>query len=136
MVRKSTNKVLCAQADNVLGEMLIIFITIPLGAAKRLTLDYKEFSVGIDNVYNSISSLGYGNYLKYEDYKTMLLVTKVASCYGKVTGHLNPTSLLKKQASFVVSDDLKIGLLTSISAISKFTFGIPVADIEIVEVTK
>lgn len=142
LVQKSKKKVLCAQVENFFVEMLFSFLTIPLGAVKRLTMENSS-SMGIDNLYNSISSLGDGKYLKSEDVKTMLLSPKLAANYLRVTDFLpiydvntSPGHFLKERATFIVSDDLEITVSPSISTISKFnTLGVSVGDIEVVEVS-
>ncbi|PWA93405.1 hypothetical protein CTI12_AA071150 [Artemisia annua] len=108
LVHKSTKKVLCAQVDNFFIELLFSFLTIPLGTVKRLTMDSSS-SLGINNVYQSISSLDDGN---------------------KVEGNF-----LKEQATFIVSDALELVISPHISTMSKFTFGIPVGHIEVQEVS-
>ncbi|XP_076912309.1 uncharacterized protein LOC143570572 isoform X3 [Bidens hawaiensis] len=141
LIQKSKKKVLCAQADNFFVELLFSFLTIPLGHAKRLTMNNSS-STGIDNMYNSISSLGDGNYLKSEEIKSLLLCPKLASNYLRVTDLLpvydkdtKQGNFLKAQATFIVSDDLEVTISPSISTISKYnTLGIPVGDIEIMEV--
>ncbi|PWA45284.1 hypothetical protein CTI12_AA515030 [Artemisia annua] len=142
LVQKSEKKVLCAQVENYFVEMLFSFLTIPLGTAKRLTMDNSS-SMGINNLYNSISSLGDGKYLKSEEIKAMLLSPKLAANYLRVTDLLpiydksiGQGSFLKEQATFIVSDDLEITISPSLSTISKFnTLGVPVGDIEVVEVS-
>ncbi|XP_071715384.1 uncharacterized protein [Rutidosis leptorrhynchoides] len=142
LVQKSTNKVLCAQVENFFVEMLFSFLTIPLGAVKRLTID-KSSSLGIDNVYNSISSLGDRKYLKSEEMKTLLLIPKLAANYLRVTEllpiyekNISSGRFLKEQATFIISDDLEVTISPSISTISKFnTLGVPVGDIEVMEVS-
>ncbi|MFS7976849.1 hypothetical protein Hanom_Chr10g00897171 [Helianthus anomalus] len=142
LIHKSKKKVFCAQADNFFVEMLFSFLTIPLGSAKRLTMDNSS-PTGIDTLYNSISSLGDGNYLKSEEIKNMLLSPKLASSYLHVTdlmpiyeGTTRKGSFLKEQASYIVFDDLKVTASPSISAISEFkALGIPVGDIEVMEVS-
>ncbi|KAI3805768.1 hypothetical protein L1987_21654 [Smallanthus sonchifolius] len=102
-----------------------VFLTIPLGKVKHLTMDNSS-STGIDNMYNCIPSLGEGKYLKSEEIKSMLLVG------------INQGSFFKEQATFIVSDDLEVTVSPSISisTISKFnTLGIPVGDIEVMEVS-
>ncbi|XP_076890946.1 uncharacterized protein LOC143542183 [Bidens hawaiensis] len=141
LIQKSKKKVLCAQVDNFFVELLFSFLTIPLGQAKRLTMNNSS-SMGIDNMYNSISSLGDGNYLKSEEIKSLLLCPKLASNYLRVTDLLpvydkdtKPGRFLKARATFIVSDDLEVTVSPSISTISKYnTLGIPVGDIEIMEV--
>lgn len=142
LVQKSTKKVLCAQVENFFVEMLFSFLTIPLGAVKRLTIGNSS-SVGIDNVYNSISSLGDGKYLKSDEIKAMLLSPKLAANYLRVTEllpiyekNLSSGSFLKEQATFIVSDDLEVTVSPSISTISKLTaLGVPIGDIEVKEVS-
>nr|XP_043638483.1 uncharacterized protein LOC122609508 [Erigeron canadensis] len=143
LVQKSTKKVICAQVHNFFVEMLFSFQTIPLGAAKRLTMDTAVVStLGIDNVYNSISRLGDAGYLKSEDVKIMLLDPKVSSSYRRVTDFLPIYErdtcrghFLKKEESFVVSDDLKISLMPSISELPNLTLGIPAGDIEVMDLS-
>ncbi|KAK9073049.1 hypothetical protein SSX86_007371 [Deinandra increscens subsp. villosa] len=142
LIQKSKGKVLCAQTDNFFVEMLFSFLTIPLGNAKRLTTDNSS-PTGIDNMYNSISSLGDGKYLKSEEIKNMLLCPKLASNYLRVTDLLpiydkstNQGCFLKEQGTFIVSDELEVTVSPSLSTISKFnTLGIPVGDIEVMEVS-
>uniref|UniRef100_A0A251TJL5 Uncharacterized protein n=1 Tax=Helianthus annuus TaxID=4232 RepID=A0A251TJL5_HELAN len=133
LIHKSKKKVLCAQADNFFVEMLFSFLTIPLGSAKRLTMDNSS-PTGIDTLYNSISSLGDGNYLKSEEIKNMLLSPKLASSYLRVTDLMpiyeqttSKGSFLKEQSTYIVFDDLKVTASPSISAISEFikALGIP-----------
>lgn len=141
LVQKSKKKVLCAQVENFFVELLFSFLTIPLGAVKHLTKDNSS-PMGIDNLYDSISSLANGKYLKSEDVKTMLVCPKLAANYLRVTEFLpiydvntSPGHFLKEQTTFVVSDDLEVTVSPSISTISKFnTLGIPVGDIEVMEV--
>lgn len=142
LVQKSKKKVLCAQVENYFVELLCSFLTIPLSTVKRLTID-KSSSLGIDNVYNSISSFGDGNYLKSEEIKTMLLRPKLAANYLRVTDllpiyekNINSGRFLKEDATFIISDDLEITTVSpSISTISKFNaLGVPVGDIEVMEV--
>lgn len=142
LVQKSKKKVLCAQVENYFVEMLCSFLTIPLSTVKRLTID-KSSSLGIDNVYNSISSFGDGNYLKSEEIKTMLLRPKLAANYLRVTDllpiyekNINSGRFLKEDATFIISDDLAVTTASpSISTISKFNaLGVPVGDIEVMEV--
>ncbi|KAK1412423.1 hypothetical protein QVD17_33668 [Tagetes erecta] len=142
LIQKSKKKVLCAQVENFFVEMLFSFLTIPLGNAKRLTKDNSPLT-GIDNVYNSISSLGDRDYLKSEEIKSTLLCPKLASNYLRVTDLLpiyekdkNPGSFLKEQATYIVSDNLEIAASpASMSTISKFNaLGIPNGDIEVMEV--
>ncbi|KAI3677633.1 hypothetical protein L6452_36899 [Arctium lappa] len=76
---KSKMIVLCAEVENFFVELLFSFLTIPLGTVK-LTMDNSS-PVAISNLYDSITSLGDGNYLKSEDVKTMLLYPKLAANY-------------------------------------------------------
>nr|KAJ0188372.1 hypothetical protein LSAT_V11C900469100 [Lactuca sativa] len=143
LVQKSTKKVLCAQVENHFVELLFSFLTIPLGAYERLTKDNNSSSVGISNLYKSISSLGDGKYLKSEDVKNMLLRPKLAPNYLRVTNFLpiyevdtRPGRFLKEQATFIVSDDLEVTVSPSVATITKFnTLGVAVCDIEVLEVT-
>ncbi|KVG91777.1 Protein of unknown function DUF674, partial [Cynara cardunculus var. scolymus] len=136
LVQKSKKKVLCAQVENFFVELLFSFLTIPLGAVKRLTKDNSS-PMGIDNLYNSISSFGDRKYLKSEDVTTMLLCPKLAANYLRVTDFLpiydvntSKGHFLKEQTTFIISDDLEITVSPSISTISKFnTLGISVGDI-------
>ncbi|KAI3805767.1 hypothetical protein L1987_21653 [Smallanthus sonchifolius] len=142
LIQKSKKQVLCAQAGNIFVEMLFSFLTIPLGNVKRLTMDNSS-TTGIDNMYNSIPSLGDGKYLKSDEVKSMLLCPKLASNYLRVTDLLpvydksiSQGSFLKEQATYIVSDDLEVTFSPSISTISKFnTLGIPVGDVEVMEVS-
>ncbi|KAI3750520.1 hypothetical protein L2E82_21160 [Cichorium intybus] len=142
LVQKSKKKVLCAQVENRFVELLFSFLTIPLGAYERLTKDHSS-SVGITNLYNSISRLGDEKYLKTEDVKTMLLRPKLAANYLRVTNLLpiyevdtRPGSFLKEQSTFIVSDDLEVSASPSIATILKFnTLGVPVGDIEVLDVS-
>ncbi|PWA45283.1 hypothetical protein CTI12_AA515020 [Artemisia annua] len=113
----------------------------PIRRCKRLTMDHSS-SMGINNLYNSISSLGDGKYLKSEEIKAMLLSPKLSANYHRVTDLLPiydkskvQGSFLKEKATFIVFDDLEVTLSPSLSIISKFnTLGVPVGDIEVVEV--
>ncbi|XP_024982254.1 uncharacterized protein LOC112518700 [Cynara cardunculus var. scolymus] len=97
--------------------------------------------LAINNLFGSITRLGDGEYLKSEDVKTMLLSPKVAPNYQRVTELLpiyDPRvcsgHFLKKHATFIVSDDLKVTVSPSTSIISVLnTIGIP--DVEVVEVS-
>ncbi|KAJ0520810.1 hypothetical protein HanIR_Chr10g0463511 [Helianthus annuus] len=141
LIQKSKKKVLCAQAENFFVEMLFSFLTIPLGNVKRLITDNLS-PTGIDNMYNSVSSLGDRKCLKSDEIKNMLLCPKLASNYLRVTDLLpiyektiNQGNFLKAQANFIVSDDLEVIVSPSLSTITKFnTLGIPVGDIEVMEV--
>ncbi|MFS7976844.1 hypothetical protein Hanom_Chr10g00897121 [Helianthus anomalus] len=89
-------------------EMLFSFLTIPLGSAKRLTMDNSS-PTGIDTLYNSISSLGDENYLKSEEIKSMLLSPKLASNYLRVTDLMpiyeqttRKGSFLKEKSTYIV----------------------------------
>ncbi|KAI3677634.1 hypothetical protein L6452_36900 [Arctium lappa] len=121
----------------------LVFLTIPLGTVKRLTMDNSS-SMALNNLYNSITSLGDENYLESEDIKTMLLYPKLAANYQRVTDFLPiyelstiPGRFLKEQATFIVSDDLKVTVPSpspSTSTLSMFnTLGIP--DTEVVEMS-
>jgi len=142
LVQKSKKKVLCAQVENSFVELLFSFLTIPLGAYEHLTKEQSS-SVAISNLYNSISCLGDGKYLKSEDVKTILLRPKLAANYLRVTNFLpiyevdtRVGRFLKEQATFIVSDDLEVTSSPSVATITKFnTLGVPVCDIEVLEVT-
>ncbi|GJX76708.1 hypothetical protein Tco_0323519 [Tanacetum coccineum] len=140
LTHKSKKKVLCAEVDNSFVEMLLSFLTIPLGAVKVLTKDTSS-PVGINNLYKSISTLGDENYLKSDDIKNMLLSPKLAAIYFHATDLLpiyekgiTRGSFLKEQAAFIVSDDLEIEL-SSFTTVSKYTRSIPADDIKVVEVS-
>ncbi|GKA95824.1 hypothetical protein Tco_0817919 [Tanacetum coccineum] len=141
LVHKSTKKVLCAQVDNFFIELLLSFLTIPLGAVKRLTMDCLP-SLGIDNLYKSVSNFGAEKCLKSKAIKTALLSPKIASNYYRVTEYLplyrSNTYIgrfIKGKATFTVSDDLKIELSPSFATITHLTFGYPVGDIEVLDVS-
>ncbi|GJW29998.1 hypothetical protein Tco_0046873 [Tanacetum coccineum] len=141
LIHKSKKKVLCAEVDNFIMEMLLSFLTIPLGAVKVLTKD-TSYLVAINNLYKSISTLGDENYLKSDDIKNMLLSPKLASIYIHVTDLLpiyekgiTQGSFLKEQATFIVSNDLKIELSSFFPTLWLYTHGIPADDIKIVEVS-
>ncbi|KAI3750870.1 hypothetical protein L2E82_21747 [Cichorium intybus] len=141
LVQKSNKKLLCAQVDNLFVELLFSFLTIPLGSSIRLTNDGSSSS-GIRNLYNSISCLGDGNYLKSKEVKTMLLSPK-AAVNIRATDFLpiyevNARSdhFLKEHATFVVSNDLEVTACPSIATISNCnTLGVPVGDMEVLEVS-
>ncbi|PWA79501.1 hypothetical protein CTI12_AA205290 [Artemisia annua] len=141
LVHKSTKKVLCAQVDNFFIELLLSFLTVPLGAVKRLTMDCLP-SLGIDNLYKSVSNFGAEKCLKSKAIKTALLRPKIASAYPRVTGYLplyrSDTifgHFINEKATFTVSDDLKIELSPSFATITNLTFGHPVGDIEVLDVS-
>lgn len=144
VIHKSKKKVLCAQVDNFFVELLFSFLTIPLGTVRRLTMasSSSDCSAAIHNLCNSISNLGDENYLKSKAIKERLLKPKLASCYLKATDCLPiyrdntvPGSSLKEKASFIVSDNLQIVLSSSINSLAKFTFRVPVDDIEVLPVS-
>ncbi|KAL4557999.1 hypothetical protein LXL04_036195 [Taraxacum kok-saghyz] len=140
LVQKSNGKLLCAQVEKFFVEMLFSFLTIPLGRFIRLTKDSSPPS-GIINLYNSISSLGDENNLKYE--KTQLLCPNLDGHYFRVTDLLpiykdnaRKGSFLKGQSTFIVSNNLEVKASLSVATISNFnTIGIPVADMEVQEVS-
>ncbi|KAL4557861.1 hypothetical protein LXL04_036055 [Taraxacum kok-saghyz] len=142
LVHKSNKNVLCAQVENGFVELLFSFLTIPLGTFVRLTKGDSS-PMGIINLYDSISNLGDGNYLKSEDVKTVLLSPKLSDMYQIVTEllpiyeeNIGRGQFLKEQARFIVSDDLEVTISQSIDIISKFnTLGVPVGDMEVLEVT-
>ncbi|CAH1433318.1 unnamed protein product [Lactuca virosa] len=84
LIQKSKNKLLCAQVENPFVELLLSFLTIPLGTYIRLMKE-KSSPLGIYNLYNSIACLADGKYLKSEDLKTKLLCPERAIDYF----HLN-----------------------------------------------
>ncbi|XP_076890931.1 uncharacterized protein LOC143542156 [Bidens hawaiensis] len=140
---KSKMKALCAQVENLFVEMLFSFLTIPLGHVKHLTM-HNSPPTSTDNMYNSISNLGVEKYFKSEEIKSLLLCPKLASKYCRVTDLLpiyekdrSKGSFLKAQATFTVSDDLEVTVSPKDTiTISKYnTFGIPVSDIEVMEVS-
>ncbi|PWA79502.1 hypothetical protein CTI12_AA205300 [Artemisia annua] len=141
LIHKSKKKVLCAEVDNSFVEMLLSFLTIPLAAVKVLTKDTSS-PVAINNLYKSISALGDENYLKSDDIKNMLLSPKLASIYFHATDLLpiyekgiTQGSFLKEQATFIVSDDLKIELSSFYPTLWIHTRDIPADDIKIVEMS-
>nr|KAJ0185332.1 hypothetical protein LSAT_V11C900469190 [Lactuca sativa] len=142
LLQKSKKKVLCAQVENPFVELLFSFLTIPLGAYELLTKDIASSPIlGISNLYNSISSLGERKFLKSEDVKSMLLCPKLATNYLCVTDllpiyedNIRPGRFLKEQATFIVSDDLKVTASQSIATISNFNApGVPIADMEFLD---
>nr|KAJ0184994.1 hypothetical protein LSAT_V11C900469160 [Lactuca sativa] len=142
LLQKSKKKVLCAQVENRFVELLFSFLTIPLGAYELLTKDiYSSPILGISNLYNSISSLGERKFLKSEDVKSMLLCPKLATNYLCVTDlfpiyedNIRPGRFLKEQATFIVSDDLKVTASQSIATISNFNApGVPIPDMEFLD---
>lgn len=142
LLQKSKKKVLCAQVENRFVELLFSFLTIPLGAYELLTKDIASSPIlGISNLYNSISSLGERKFLKSEDVKSMLLCPKLATNYLCVTDlfpiyedNIRPGRFLKEQATFIVSDDLKVTASQSIATISNFNApGVPIPDMEFLD---
>ncbi|GJS98698.1 hypothetical protein Tco_0819868 [Tanacetum coccineum] len=83
LVHKST-KYYVQKLINFFIEMLLSFLTIPLGAVKRLTMDCLP-SLGIDNLYKSVSNFGAEKCLKSKAIKTALCSPKIASNYYCVT---------------------------------------------------
>ncbi|GJV68976.1 hypothetical protein Tco_1484485 [Tanacetum coccineum] len=141
LIHKSKKKVLCAEVDNPFVEMFLSFLTIPLGIVKVLTKDTSSL-MAINNLCKSISTLGDKNYLKSDDIKNMFLSPKLASIYCHATDLLplyekgiTQGSFLKEQATFIVSDDLKIELSSFFPTLWLYTHGIPIDDIKIVEVS-
>ncbi|KAI3750867.1 hypothetical protein L2E82_21744 [Cichorium intybus] len=118
------------------------FLTVPLGTFLRLTKDGLS-QLGISNLYNSISSLGDGNYFESGDVRTMLLCPKLDCLYYRVTDFLpiyevnkSRCQFLKGQATFIVFNELEVTASPSIATISKCnTLGVPVGDLEVLDVS-
>ncbi|KAL4557355.1 hypothetical protein LXL04_035531 [Taraxacum kok-saghyz] len=142
LVQKSNKKLICAQVENPFVELLFSFLTIPLGAAIHLIKDDSSPS-GITNLYNSVSLLGDGKYLNSENVKTMLLCPKVSDDFLRVTDLLpvyevnkRAGHFLKEKVQFIVFNDLEVIGSPSIATFSKFnTLGVPVGDLEVLEVS-
>ncbi|KAI3679633.1 hypothetical protein L2E82_51173 [Cichorium intybus] len=140
IVQKSKKKLLCAQMENLFVELLLSFLTIPLGAFLHLTKDDSS-QLALTNLYNSISCLRDGKYLKSEHANSELLCPKVNTSYPRVTDLLPIYALrgytsrfLKEPATFIVSDNLEV-TASSMDIISKLnTLGVPVGDMEVLEV--
>ncbi|KAI3679630.1 hypothetical protein L2E82_51170 [Cichorium intybus] len=123
------------------GSLTSFFLTIRLGAFLCLTKDDSS-SLGITNLYNSISCLGDGKYFRSEDVKNMLLCPKVEGTYYpcvadflRIYGPNSwPVFFLKEPVTFIVSDNLEV-TASSMDTISKLnTLGVPVGDMEVLEV--
>lgn len=70
--------------------------------------DCSSPSVGITNLYDSISSLGDGNYLKSEDVKSMLLCPKLADDYYKYMNEFVPNYELNPRRCHFIMEQASI----------------------------
>ncbi|KAK6157294.1 hypothetical protein DH2020_011542 [Rehmannia glutinosa] len=80
MVRKSTNKLLFAQAEEDFVDFLFSLLTIPLGGVECL-LGSNTSLKNVDNLYTSLANINGDKYLKTKDTKTMLLKPKLPHGY-------------------------------------------------------
>lgn len=77
ILRKSDNKILCAEAEEDMVDFLLSFLTLPLGFLIKST---KHLPKGcIVNLYQSVES---SNLTKSEECKMMLLSPKLPAFYG------------------------------------------------------
>ncbi|KAG8368390.1 hypothetical protein BUALT_Bualt15G0040500 [Buddleja alternifolia] len=149
IIRKSTNKVLLAQADEDFIDFLFSLLSIPLGRVVCL-LGSNTCLGGVDNLYRSIKNLDTGKYLKTEDLKSSLLKPKLPPEYlskNMIFSHtevmtrpfsnvhfvdLNGKSgYVKGPALFMVTDDLVVTPSSAISGISLIkNLKIPFSDVE------
>ncbi|KAF8394968.1 hypothetical protein HHK36_018907 [Tetracentron sinense] len=151
MVSKSNNKVLYAEAGEDFGDLILSFLTFPLGAIVDLLGGNSPWQC-VNKLYKSVEHLSVGNYIKSDECKNMLIRPKLApyfSCDNQLLGieevylphyseFLNPKLLnarinrgggfLKGPKMFMITDDLVVTPLSSISAI--YSFNVPLSDVE------
>ncbi|KAG8368388.1 hypothetical protein BUALT_Bualt15G0040300 [Buddleja alternifolia] len=151
IIRKSTNKVLLAQAYEDFIDFLFSLLTIPLGRVVCL-LGSNTCLGGVDNLYRSITNLDTERYLNTKDLKSALLKPQLPPEYlskNQIFSHtevmtkpiygsnmnfvdLNSKSgYVKGPAMFMVTDDLVVTPSSAISSLSLITdLKIPFSDVE------
>ncbi|KAF8394967.1 hypothetical protein HHK36_018906 [Tetracentron sinense] len=157
LVSKSNNKVLYAEGREDFGDLIISFLTFPLGSIVDLLGGNSPWQC-VNALYKSVEHLNINNLIKSDECKNMLIHPKLAPYFGcdnqllgieeAIHPHatsrqnyfhvLNPKLLtidtrrgggfLKGPAMFMVTDDLVVTPLSSISAIN--SFNVPLSDIE------
>lgn len=119
MVRKSNNKILYALGEEDFADLVLSFLTFPLGAVENMLNGNSDID-GIDNLYKSMLDLVPGRYLRSND-----LVQKLdQSNFGRKI-------FTKSPSTYMVTDDLVVSPGSSTSAISFLTeLQIPFSDLE------
>ncbi|KAG8368387.1 hypothetical protein BUALT_Bualt15G0040200 [Buddleja alternifolia] len=151
IIRKSTNKVLLAQADEDFIDFLFSLLTIPLGRAVCL-LGSNTCLGSADNLYRSIANLDTERYLNTENLKSALLKPQLPPEYLSknqifshtevMSNHYNGSNMnfvdlnrksgyVKGPAMFMVTDDLVVTPSSAISSLSLIkNLKIPFSDVE------
>ncbi|KAE9618130.1 hypothetical protein Lalb_Chr03g0042911 [Lupinus albus] len=147
--RKSNNKILFALAEDDFIDILLSFLTFPLGRVENM-LKGNSCLGSIDNLYNSIVGLDSYRYLKSPDLKDMLVKSRLAQhfkllnqifpidevpivnyyCYKGHSSIYSSTTynsssresgFVKKPSLYIVTDDLVVKPGSSMSVLSFLT---------------
>ncbi|KAF8394964.1 hypothetical protein HHK36_018903 [Tetracentron sinense] len=81
MVSKSSNKVLYAEAGEDFVDLVLSFLTLPLGSIVEL-FGGKSPMQSLNNLYKSVEELSVDNYMKSDECKNLLLHPKLPSYFG------------------------------------------------------
>jgi hypothetical protein len=120
MVRKSNNKILYVLGEEDFADLLLLFLTFPLGGVENM-LNGNSGLDNIDNLFKSMVDLDPQRYFKS---KSDLLSKQVKSNFG---GKL----FIKNPSTYMVTDELVITKGSSASAFSFLTERrIPLSDLE------
>ncbi|KAL5709299.1 hypothetical protein ACHQM5_020003 [Ranunculus cassubicifolius] len=89
IVRKLTNKVLYAEAENDFVDQLFSFLTLPLGSAINFLGEECLSNGSIHNIYSSVTEISSKGLLKSKECEALLMFPKTApflSCENQVLG--------------------------------------------------
>ncbi|XP_058767771.1 uncharacterized protein LOC131641486 [Vicia villosa] len=147
VIRKSDGKILFAHGEHQFADMILTFLTIPLGLFARLFGGICSLG-SINRLYKSISDFNENKYFMSKEAKNRLVDTGVVDLsfcaqffkhYGDhniYTGNIKKMYFLQKffvkgPVMYVVTDDLVVSPLTPISALDLLNrFETPITDLK------
>ncbi|MBA0824239.1 hypothetical protein Goarm_020919 [Gossypium armourianum] len=156
MLRKSDRKILCGEANEDFVDLLFSFLTIPLESALQLLGDKGNFTVGsisnllkdLDTIFSITKQNSYLNGILPPFYSCPIELSSICSQptklfqtpYGylkeldpksPILDNTNSRGYIKKKSLFVITDDLVVKSLSSVSSFSLLKeTGTPLCDVE------
>ncbi|CAK8541830.1 unnamed protein product [Lathyrus sativus] len=120
MVRKSNSKILYALGEEDFADLLMLFLTFPLGGVENMLNGNSGFD-NIDNLFKSMLDLDPARYMK----SRQDMVSK------QLKTNFDGKKFMKSPSMYMVTDDLVVKPGSSTSAISFLTnMKIPLSDLE------
>ncbi|XP_061352110.1 uncharacterized protein LOC133283527 [Gastrolobium bilobum] len=127
LVQKSNSKILFAEAEENFVDFLFSFLTFPLGVVLHMLRGFSSLSC-VDKLYKSMTELSSDRYLSSQGLKDKLVKPQCAPQFKLRSSSC--AGFAKGPSMYMVTDDLVVSPMSSISGVSCLRSKVPLFDLE------